>query len=272
MRSEKFRLNIPAFNEFVYSLLYNASIEAKRIIPPRFLRFIKKERDAKKFVRTANLDEALTLLSYLGVEHFLVVVAKDNANFKDFKQILDQYKDKKRVAALKDIIDLKLFVTGDKQFISVLGLIAQTIHHKAYTMNLELTRSGYHVHHWGKHLEDQPALEIQENSNALTKILLTSSLTLERSDFLFRLRPLDIQILLYLYPLKHTHVPFGPIARHFDGYVHKMKISSALKTLVLSQHIQKSAIAIDNEYTITALGIRIIDEYMAAVLHANNFG
>lgn len=271
MRNEKYRVNNPAFNEFVYSLLYNASIDVKRIIPPRFLKFIKYEREAKKFIRTANTDEARTLLSCLGVEHFMVFIAKDNVDFKGLKAILDKLQDNRKVSALQDLIDHKIFVTSDKELITLLGLTAQNIHHKAYTMRLELTRTGYHPQHWKKHLDADSSQEIQENSNALAKTLLSSSLTLERCEFLFRLKPLHVQLLLHMYSLKHTFVSAIQLLAVFEGYQSKVKIGYAIKNILRDGYIQKSAVDRDPQYTISGRGIKVVNEYMEAVLHANGF-
>lgn len=267
----KYRLDNPAFNEFVYSILYNASFEAKRVIPPKYLKFIKYEREAKKFARNASHEEARVLLSYLGVEHFDVFVARDNANIKDLKVVLDKFKNNKKIGSLEDIIALKLFVTSDKELITLLGLVSQTIHHRAYTMNLELTRTGYHIRNWGKHLGQAPANEILENSNILAKTLLSSSLTLDRVEFLFRLNALEIKVLLYLYPLKSGYVSLKQLSERFVGLVTKVKLTNCLKHLLASQHIQKSAIASEREYTISALGVRVVNDYMDTILRNNSF-
>ena len=271
MRTEKFHIEDPVFQEFLYSLLYNTTIEARRIIPPRYLKFIKNEGKAKDFIRRVNPEEAKALLSYLGVRHFQVFVAENNVNFKDLKQILDKFKNKEAISALKDIVEHKLFITSDKEFITLLGLVSQTIHHKSYTMNLELSRTGYHLHGWAKRLEHHPSKDMLENANILAKTLLSGALKLENSDFLFSLRPMEVQILLYLYPLKHTYVPLNQLYTAFSGYLTKLKITGCLKNLLASQHIQRSAITKEKEYTISGVGVRVVNDYMQAVLHANNF-
>lgn len=266
----KYRLDNPAFNEYVYSILYNASFETKQIIPPKYLKFIKYERHAKKFARTASHEEVRVLLSYLGVEHFDVFIARDKATLNDLNTILEKFKEKKKVSSLQDIINLKLFVTSDKELITLMGLVSQTIHHRAYTMNLELTRTGYHVRNWGKHLDQAASTEIQENSNILAKTLLSSSITLEKTDFLFRLSRLEMQMLLYLYPHRNTYILLPQLSEYFMGLVTKPKLTVCIKNLVSSKHLQKSALE-QKAYTISALGIRVVNDYMEAVLHNNSF-
>jgi hypothetical protein len=271
MPAPKYKIDNTAFNEFLYSILYNAAFDAKKIVPTRYYHLLRSERQAKKFISKANTDEARALLSYLGVEHFMVFVAKDRANFKDLKGILEKFKDDRKLESLQDIIDLKLFVTSDKELITLLGLVSQTIHHKAYSMKLELTRTGYHIRDWSKRLHQEGSTEIIENCRLLAKTLLSCSLTLHKTDFLFGLRPLHIELLLYLYPTQNRYTTTKQIFSFFAGPYNKMKIAAAIKNLVKSQHLQKSAIAKRDEYTITALGIRVVNDYMDTVLHGNNF-
>lgn len=274
MRTERFKINNPVFNEFLYSMLYNASFDQKRIIPPRFQKLLRQKAKAREFVRTATLDEAAALLSYLGIEHFIVFADRDKATVKALKEILKKFHADKKITALKDIIEAKIFVSSDKEFNDLLGLMAQTIHHKSYTMNLEYTRVGHHIHNWPRQLyvpEDGPTLETQENSALVAKTLLSATVTMDRVEFMFKLKPLELQILLYLYPLKHTYVAIAQLVQYFGVYHTKTRISVAVKNLGSSTHIRRSAVAGGRQYTIAALGIRVITEYMEAVLHANDF-
>lgn len=265
------RIDNPAFNEFLYSLLFNAPIEAKRVIPPRFLKYVNSETEAKKFIKRATMEEARTLLSYLGVQHFVVLVGQDNVNFKELKTILEKFKNNKNIASLKDIIDLKLFVTSDRELITLLGLVSQSIHHRAYTMNLELTRTSYHVRGWKKRLDDQETANAYADAILLSRTLLNASFTMHKIGFLFKLNQLEMEVLLLLYPAKHMYTQIDIIFEAFIGRFSKTKMSACIKRLIVSQHIQKSSISVGREYALTSIGIRIVNEYMDAVMHANNF-
>lgn len=271
MRSPKFKINDPVLNDYLYSILYNLTFEAKKSIPPRFLKFLKSQREAEKFIKTSSLDEKLSLLSFIGLNYFLVLVDENVTGIKDLRKILEKYKNKQKISALKDIVDLRLFVTSNKEFQTLLGLVAQTIHHQSYQLNLEYTRSGYHVLNWDKKISSGQEGAAYKQLDLLAKTLLSTSVLLGKVPYLFQLRLIQIKILLYLYPLKHTYVSLVQLWDYFGPQDPKVKISGAMRDLVNSQHVQCSAITKNREYTITANGIRIVNELMEAVLHANNF-
>lgn len=272
MRPKKYRLDNPYLTEFIYSVLYNATFDEKRILPPRLLKFVRQERVAKKFVKNATLDEAITLLSYLGIGHALILFDTKHGSIKALQGILDKYKDKKPIRSLKDVVDARFFVSTDKEFNTLLGLMAQTIHHRSYQMGLEYTRVGHHIHNWSRRLNPKPddsQADMTEKSNLLATTLLSSALTLEKAEFLFSLKPLDMQLLWYLYPLKHTYVPITQLYHALVGQVQDRKVLCCIKNLVNTLHIQSSALD-RREYTITALGIRVVEQFFEAVSKANH--
>jgi hypothetical protein len=274
MQTEKYKLNNPAFHEFVYSVLYNASVESKRVIPLRLAKFIRNEAEAKKFIRRASMDEAAALLAYMGIGNFHVFYDQKTTTVKDFKEILLKFRQHNKIGSLKDLVEKSIFVTSDKELISLLSLSAQTIHHKAYTMNMEYKRLGYHLHGWSKQLKDHEGddtQEVQEKSRLLIKTLLSASLTLDKVDFLFGLRPLDMQILWYCYPLKHTYVPVIQINHFFAGHYTKREIAHSIRTLANAQFLQLSALTVQREYTPTNMGVRVVEQFMETVLQANHF-
>lgn len=274
MKPRKFRLENPFLTEFIYSCLYNTSFDEKKVIPPRLLKYVRDLRMAKKFLKNYSLDEAVTLLSYLGIGHAFFLFDKKNGTLKSLQAILDKHKTNKPISALQDVVDGHFFVSTDKEFNMLLGLMGQTIAHKSYDMGLEYTRVGHHIHNWPRRLDlgaDDPVPDMMLKSNLLATTLLSSSLTLEKALFLFGLRPLEVQILLYLYPLKHTYANISQLSTYFTGYVPHLKVIGAVKSLINSQHIQPSAIARDQEYTISALGIRVVNQYMEAAIHGSHF-
>lgn len=272
MRTEKFVVDLPVLKQYLYSILYNATIGIKRIIPPRFHKYMKSDRTARQFINKSTLDEKLSLLAHFGVKWFLVLVDEEVAGISDLKEILRNYKESQKIESLKAIVNSKLFVTSSKEFITLLGLMAQTIHHHSYKMNLEYTRTGYHINKWSRRFIDNTQTEeTAENSILLAKTLLGASLVMDRSDVYFKLRQVEIRVLLYLYTLKHAYVSMEQLWEYFNGWEGKVKITRAARDLMASQHIQRSGISAKQAFTITAIGIKIIHNLQDAVLQANNF-
>lgn len=272
MRTEKFVVDLPVLKQYIYSILYNATIQIKRIIPPRFHKYMKSDRTARQFINKSTLDEKLSLLAHFGVKWFLVLVDEEVAGVTDLKEILRKYKDAQKMESLKDIVNSKLFVTSSKEFITLLGLMAQTIHHQSYKMNLEYTRTGYHIYKWSRRFIDSTQTEeTAENSILLAKTLLGTSFVMDRCDIYFQLRQVEVRVLLYLYTLKHTYVSMEQLWDYFNGWEGKVKITRAVRDLVLSQHIQRSGLLGERAFTITAIGIKIVHNLQDAVLQANNF-
>ena len=274
MKHEKFIINLPVLRDYVYSILYNASSEEKKNLPPRYIRYMRSERLAKQFTKRSNLDEKLSLLSYFGINWFLVMVDEEVTGIKQLKQIMAQFKEDKKISSLKDIVNMKLFVTSSKEFSCLLGLMAQTIHHQAYKLNLEYTRTGYHVRRWSRRFEEGSGVspdQTLEDSMLLAKTLLSTSLILETCDVVHRLTQSEIRILLYLYTMKHTYVDVAQIQDYFNGYETKVSLTRSLRSLVDTQHLQPSAIAKSKQYTITGIGIRAVTAFQESVIQANSF-
>lgn len=274
MRTQKYRLHIPALKEFLYSMMYNASAEGLRLIPASIVRFFKKPSIARNFAKNADLDEALTVLSYLGIDWFLVIADKNVSTIQDMRKVLDKFRDNNTAGAMKDLIEAKMFVTSDKQAITMLTLSAQTIHRQSYALNMEYSRAGYHLKKWKSRLNapgQDPDQVILENSNALAQTFLSCLLTLGKIDFLFHLRPVDLFIILYLYPKKNTFVPSEQLYHFLEGSYPRSKIGSSIKSLLLHNYLERSALSKNPEYTLSATGIRVVSGFMEAVLHANSF-
>jgi hypothetical protein len=201
------------------------------------------------------------------------LVEKEVATIKDLRTILKSYEAQQKVSSLKTMAEKKLFVTSAKDFMTLLGMMAQTVHHASYKIALEYTRVGYHVAGWSQKFED-PAddllKETLENSNLVAKTLLSAVTITQKSDWLFKLPILHMQILAYLYPLKHTFTPI-PVLQNYFAAVHKTKVTTAVKNLVNTQHLQISVLAKDRQYVLTALGVRTVHQWMEAVLTAIHF-
>jgi hypothetical protein len=266
MKSKKSLIDIPPLREYIYTVFYNATTRVKNAIPPRFLKYVRSHREAKKFIDNSNLDEKIVLLSMLGIRWFLVFVDDKTTSLHDLRQLLSKFKEDKKLLALKEIIELQLFVTSDKELIYLLGLMSQVIDTAPYKTYSELSRSGY------SKLPQQlvKGSTTDEADIFFIQSTLNSPLVLKRSEILFDLSELQMLILLFLYPRKHAYVLASNVELFFDGRYNPRQVSGALRDLLRTDHIQKD-IGKDYKVTITALGITKVNRFKEAVIKSGTF-
>lgn len=264
-------LNNPALNEFVYTILYQSSMEERRGLRGKYLKMAMSARSAKIFATTSTREEKEYILSHFGFE-FAYIVFKQGTALLKFKQLLDKFDKKRKAAALSDIAQDGIFVSSDKEFIRLLGHVSQSIHHPAYFLNLELNRQGYHIQKWSKKFanqDDMASRELDSSARLLVRTCLSANLAMDYCEGSTGIRPLELKILMYLYTLSQTYVTEDKIFGVFAGATTTNKFKRATRALSLDHLILKNAK--EKEYTITAAGIRQVNEYVNRILNLNTF-
>lgn len=268
----------PSLNAFIYSLLYELTNEQKKRLSKPFMFVAKSERRAKNFSEFSTLDEKVRFLSELGFENALVFFQDKIGSVNGLKVILEKYEQKKVASAAKDIIDLKVFVSSDKQVKHLLSLMADTISHKSYFLNLEYSRVGYHIKNWKSEINTPSSKELIEtvdNSDLVIKTVLNSCNLLSQSDSISGVNQYQIKVLLYLYGFRHTFISKQKIWDFFAGDFTKGKCTSALKGLsnndMVKKHTEKCTDLRQVKYGISASGIDATNEFINRVLKQNNY-
>jgi hypothetical protein len=263
---KKGSLNLSLLNEFIYTVLFNASSEHKKGLHGKYLNACENEKSAKKFIETATREEKEFLLSQLGYQ-FYYLIAPYNPSNKTLKEIIE--KDGYSVTVFRKG---GLYVHSDKELVHVMGLTCKSVHTPSYAMNLELMRQSYHVKKWSRSvpIKDQSS-EVAEADSVLMRTLLSATITMNYQAGITNLSDAQIQILIYLYINRNKERSFGDIENMFAGYKGRYTPSgfkSAINSLIINQYIQKSAV--DKNLTITSLGIKKCQEYRDAVLTNNS--
>jgi hypothetical protein len=263
---KKGSLNLSLFNEFVYTILFNASSEDKKGLHGKYLNACENEKAARKFIETATREEKEFLLSQFGYQfyYFISPHKPSNTTLKEFIE-KEGYK----------ISDLKkewLYVHSDKELMHLMGLTCKSIHVPSYAMNLELRRQSYHVKKWSRSVpvKDQSG-EVAEADSVLMRTLLSATITMNYQAGITGLSDIQTQILLLLYINRNKERSLSDIENMFSGYKGRYTASgfkSAINSLILNQYIQKSAV--NKNLTITSLGIKKCQDYRDAVLVNNN--
>jgi hypothetical protein len=261
-------VNDPILNDFVYSLLFEASYEEKRGLKGKYMRASMSGEAAKRFATNSTREEKEYIMAHFGVE-FFYVVAKRGVQLTQLKRILTKFESDKKVASLKDIAETGLFVTSDKEFLRLLGLTAQSIHHPSFFLNMEMLRQGYNIQKWKKlnlNKTDLQTREADEMGKLLARTFLNGSIALEYAPGSTRVTPNEMRILLYLYTLAHTYVNDSDLSHYFVGYMTKNVYRYAMKALWKDGLIQQHGMASKREFTITGAGVKHVNNFFESAI------
>lgn len=265
-------ITIPALNDFLYTVLYEATLQDKRGLTGRFLKATTTAKAARRFIENSTREEKEHLLSHFKFSFYYVIHA-NKVTIAKFRDILKQFEKNRRVAATKEIANEGIFVTTDVQFCALLGLMAKSTNDPSYYRNLELNRQGYHIKRWKKRLnskEDFANKELDENDTMLARTLHANMGRYDIVEPLINLSQHSIRILTYLYVYKNNAVSEGEIRRQYEGEYTPRQITVALKTLKNQGCITEPLLK-KGEYSITSIGIRKYCEYRDMTLKSTDF-
>lgn len=260
----------PCFNELVYSVLRSADKDDLLKLKGRFLKAAKTEKAAKYFAANASYQEKAALLAEFGVRFFTVIVNDDKVVQADFKRILDKFEANQKASALEALADLGIYVESDKQYIHLLGLMANTTNHPSYKLSLEYKRQGYHAKKWtisSRNKHDNNITETIEDADYVAKMFLSSTLIAERSPVLFDVPESHLKILLYLYTVRHTYVTKERVLEKFLGNFTIQMVTTVLTKLTDRLFVERNSAASPPVFTITSRGIGVCNRYFQTVFN-----
>lgn len=261
-------VNNAILNDFIYTVLYNASYEQKRGLEQKFLKAANNEASAKKFATKSTKEEKERILSHFGLSYFYVI-CKNGIGYKQLKGLLQKFEKGKTIAAMHELAELELFVTGDKDFLRLLTFMSQSIHHPSYFMNLEFLRQGYHIKKWSKrnlNREDLESREINETSTVLAKIFLRVSATMDNRKSVLGMTRTEMEILLYLWQFYNTMVSQETLYDYFIGYKTKYDITTSLRKLLENLLIEKQGVVKKKGYVISNFGIQQVKKFFDQIV------
>lgn len=263
---KKSSLNISLLNDFIYTVLFNASSEDKKGLHGKFLAACESEKAAKRFLETATREEKEYLMSQFGYQ-FYYLISPYKPSSTSLKEVVEMngYK-------ITDIKKGGFYIHSDKELMHLVGLTCKSVHTPSYAMNLELLRQSYHVKKWSRvvQVKDQSS-EVTEADSVLMRTLLSATITMNYQAGITSLSDMQIQVLLYLYLNRNKERSIGDLDDLFSGYKGRYSpagFKTAINSLILNQYIQRSAI--NKNLTITSLGIKKCQEYRDAVLTNNS--
>lgn len=258
-----------ALNEFLYTALYLAPYEQKRDLKGKYLKASMSEKAAKTFATKSNREEKEYMMAHLGYEFFYVVKPIGSA-LNDMKKMLPILENGSKSRASKAISEKRVFITSDRDILRVLGLGSRTIHHPSFSLDMEMSRQGYHIRKWDKRYstdQDNAFREADNTSRQVCRTMMNAALTLESCHGLLGCAPNELKILLYLYATTAIETREENLREFFLGRMTDAQFRRAIRDLMYSTcvHRLKGGIAI------TGSGIRKVSGYLSSVIHSNNF-
>lgn len=257
------------FNEFVFTAIYKSSYEQKRLLPDRYLKIAMNERLAKKFSAEASNNEKEIMLTGLGYNICRVINGND-PKVKLIQDVLSIPVTAKRARLNKVISESGLFVTTDKNILRTLGLMSDTIHHPSYYMDMEILRQGYHINKWSKKFlteKDHVYREVDELARQIAKLFFNSALVSDTSKEMLGVTSNELKILLALYSSNVIQPTDEEFRNLFHGKMSFRSFADSIRKLMAGNFIHR----LSGEISITALGIKKVNNFMKRVIHSNNF-
>lgn len=245
----------PTLREFLYDVLYNLQGDKDQLLNDSYRELGRTNSRAKKFADRASLEQICHISTLCGIQ-WCMVFFDDAGKPKTIRQLFENYKeggDNPMNTRLNKLIEKKIYVTTDKQFIHYLGTAAELISSEEYRRNIELSRVGYHVRKWTRKLNSETVAQDIEDSqslNYLSRLFLSCIFTEKQLS----ISEQDSRILCFLFCHNTIYVKKKFIEDKFNGMYKPNKITNSLRRLIQHQFVQKNIDPKQGSYKITGLG------------------
>lgn len=261
----------PIFNDYLYTILYNAPISQKRNLKGKYQKAAMSEKAAKTFIQTASLEDKIYMLCELGHSFFFTLM-KDDFKVEYLKDILTDFEKDNKTQGLKSVLEKGVFVSSDVTFNRLLGYVSRAIHHHSFYLDMEMQRQGWNVKKWSKRAFTQRDLdfrEMDEGATELARSFLSAAITMDYCKGSVGVTHQEMKILLYLYTQSHTFISEKHLTDYFHGYIRGAEIRLGIRNLWKSNNIEQDK-GIEKRYTITGSGTRCVSNFFKTVFSKTN--
>lgn len=253
----------PILNDFLYTVLYNATYSEKRGLPKKYLKVATNQRSAKKFIENSTDEDKKVILSHLGYRFFWTFI-KEDFDLNGLRGIVSDFEKDNKGAALKKIIESGLIVTSDKEFVRLLSFTARGTHHSSYFLDMEYKRQGFNIQKWKRRIfidRDLAVRDLDESACVLAKTILDGIITSEWMKEI-GFTQMEVKVLLCLYESPHISFSEEYLLQKLAPSTNKQLVTRSIKSLAKSGNIDFDKQSDDvTRYTINAAGTKIISEF-----------
>ena len=228
----------------------------------------------KNFCERATLDERALFFYNLGLDFGITLFVDKTKAGVALKDIWDSLHEKKLSIAVKQAAEFGVYVTTDKDTSFYMGLIGQTLNNDTFLRTLEFNKTGYNIRGWTRQLSSQATqefAEVEDNAKLVNMTLMNASISFMAASDLYKMNEVDMSILMFFYDKRSAYVSRETVDSKFHGYIPSAKIYRSVKRLMLSGYIRKHIDYRNLQHTITAQGIKTVNEFISNILKLNEF-
>ena len=252
----------PALNEFVYFVLYNSG-DQKHKLPTKFAQMAGNEKKAKQFSIHSSLDQKIELLAALDIRFYWIFADRDTATLKTFRAVIKKAVSGDRADLLKELIEMKIFVTSDRSLSHNMSVMESVQHSTLFEANLGFMKQPFHNQNWSPTLDQRPRIEqMKEWFDSIADFLATLGEDIGHARAIFDLDKEDIFILSRLYVKRSVYIPDHAMKEAMVGHLTKRDVSTSLKNLHERLFVNRISGPHGYEYTISGKGLSTLDKFM----------
>jgi len=259
------KINDPALNEFLYSIVYNMSHIEKIRLPRQFRKVLGEEKSAQRFIANTSLEMKLEFLALAGVRWNLVFSGVANDVPQSVNKIIRDFSTKSKAQVLKDCAEQRFFFSADKHIIQAIGMLSQMTHSNQYRVNMAYIRSVYHLEGWDKKLQEPTTDNMYAAAEAAGRAaaILNKAISFYENCQNYDLTKCEVRVIIYMYQKLNAYVKEEDVFAHFVGHMAKGAVGRAIKRLHREYLLRKSAT--EDAYTITATGVAKVQLFLNQV-------
>lgn len=263
-------LTNPCVSEFVYDTIVNSTIDQKKFLNGKFLRVGRTSRTAKAFSVSSGMEERALVLAKLGVPFAWVF----NISEKKLKELYDDRHSFNQVKLADKMIEEKMFVITDKEFMQYAGLMASSCHSETWILNRDFLKVHYHLREWRRDYENATNKETKEGiaaSKEIAKLITNSIIFSKYSDGTYGINEQEIAVLMYMYSKQKEFIELKQLKIHFNGIYRNFKLVRAINTLLKNQYVEKGVGQFEDNCRITGWGVDIVLKFQKRVFALENY-
>lgn len=265
-------------DEYIFNALKNYPAWAKSKLPPDELKIFKSDSTIRTFVNHGTVERKNALLAKAGIQYVKIYIDTNKEEpfpLTKFSKLEKQFRDpKERAAIVKSIIEHNMFATSSREILSNLYLIAQNCHNPYYFVNLDYKRTFDAIENvqmknlvrFDGKTDTEKIREAEQSRTVVANFFLA---LIESDNYMrvhLKMDQMDVNILLFLFIYRDTHVTMAAIYRTLFNYA-KKSVRTRMSKLSIRGYVVAHRDGNNHTYTIAELGIMAMCELLEKSCH-----
>lgn len=261
--------------EFTYTVARETPVSIRRRLPEKYFKAISTEKGAMRFANRSSLDQKREFFTYLGIDHYLVFIDSKKNSGMDFRETLRKFTvEEDPHKTLQQLVGSNVFISGSKEQAYLMGFLAQGMDTKQYVRDMELIRSSYHIKSYKKNIgipEYTESVEGKEVAFRASKIISAVLWANDACESVIGIDGASLRLLLYFYLNRQSYFSDDNLKVAMAGGLSGRTVSASRKRLFANDYLSHHPIKSKPEYTITATGILLVNQFREKVIKSLDF-